>query len=78
MVADLRILLRGSATLHSRATPGEEGVVVGQGRRGVYADDEWRYNCGGVGRWRDDCDDARVPPNDHSVFSAYNVMKCLF
>ncbi|KAF9032770.1 hypothetical protein BJ165DRAFT_767670 [Panaeolus papilionaceus] len=36
------------------------------------------YTCGGVGHQGDDCDDTRVPPNDHSAFSAYNVMKTPF
>ncbi|KAF9058284.1 hypothetical protein BJ165DRAFT_1427033, partial [Panaeolus papilionaceus] len=36
------------------------------------------YNCGGVGHWEDDCDDAQVPPNDHSALSAYDVMKSPF
>ncbi|KAF9058237.1 hypothetical protein BJ165DRAFT_1398354 [Panaeolus papilionaceus] len=42
-----------------------KGLWLGKGGEAYIADDE-------------DCDDARVPPNDHSAFSAYNVMKSPF
>ncbi|KAF9058228.1 hypothetical protein BJ165DRAFT_1426528 [Panaeolus papilionaceus] len=56
----------------------KKGLLLGKGGEAYIADDEWCYNCGGVGHWGDDCDDARVPPHDHSAFSAYNVMKSPF
>ncbi|KAF9035963.1 hypothetical protein BJ165DRAFT_642901 [Panaeolus papilionaceus] len=55
-----------------------KGLLLGKGSEAYIADDEWCYNCGGVGHWGDDCNDARIPPNDHCAFSAYNVMKSLF